>query len=329
MASSTSMDELSPTPSVGPSIEFSLANGQIFQRVIENPARFNLTPTDRLLLEEGRQSMINRTRYGFLLGATLSPLPLFRGQYAINNLRKLPPLMDRVTQKPNPAVIRARLFWIAQSVVLTTLGSGLGTWLGFKLGLRSMERSLSSHPGCRERVMEAFSQARKELESAPLDQQPSLTARNLPSSQPSQRMTIQNENHDRSFQDQEEDLLRPSPRDLSNLNNTSQTPDSPQTFYEPAGSSRWEQLRRSPQSHPSTWQTIREQNLKQPPNLSSPSSSSALETSSGFDGRPSPLGSSNLDPPQSQDEFEKLLERERNLSAGLLHPSDRYSSTKP
>ncbi|OAV98705.1 hypothetical protein PTTG_08901 [Puccinia triticina 1-1 BBBD Race 1] len=298
-----------------PPIEFSLANGQIFQRVIENPARFNLSPADRLLLEEGRQSMINRTRFGFLLGATLSPLPLFRGQYAIANLRKLPPLMDRVTQQPNPAVIRARLFWIAQSVVLTTLGSGLGTWLGFKLGLRAMEQSLAGLPGCRERVMEAFGLARRELESAPRDQQPSPPAK---ASQPLRGSPT--DQHDGSFQAQEEDELlmrRSSPtHDLLH-----QAPDPAQASHDDsAGRSRWEELRRSPQSHPSTWQAIREQNARQlaPPKRPSP----PAQQPSGVD--PAPPG-----PSESQDEFEKLLERERNLSAGLLSPADRYSSSKP
>ncbi|POV96687.1 hypothetical protein PSTT_15501 [Puccinia striiformis] len=288
MSSSALMDGSSSTGSDSP-IEFSLTNGQVssffhsngyLQRdtnsVMENPSRFNLNPTDRLLLEEGRTSMINRTRYGFLLGATLSPLPLFRGQYAISNLRNLPPLIDRVTQKPNPMVIRARLFWIAQSVVLTTIGSGLGTWLGFKLGLRSMENSLSSLPGSRQRVMEAFNQARQELESEPLDHQSHISPVSRTTKTSHKPTSINIENHDRSFQEQEEDLLKPSSSPiLSNTSHQHSTPD--HSKQEPTRSSRWEELRRSPQPHPSTWQTIREQNSpKQPPNSSPPSKSNII-----------------------------------------------------
>ncbi|KNF00176.1 hypothetical protein PSTG_06586 [Puccinia striiformis f. sp. tritici PST-78] len=333
MSSSALMDGSSSTGSDSP-IEFSLTNGQLFQRVMENPSRFNLNPTDRLLLEEGRTSMINRTRYGFLLGATLSPLPLFRGQYAISNLRNLPPLIDRVTQKPNPMVIRARLFWIAQSVVLTTIGSGLGTWLGFKLGLRSMENSLSSLPGSRQRVMEAFNQARQELESEPLDHQSHISPVSRTTKTSHKPTSINNENHDRSFQEQEEDLLKPS--SSPTLSNTSHQHSNPaHSKQEPTRSSRWEELRRSPQPHPSTWQTIREQNSpKQPPNSSPPSnrtsSSSSSSSSSSVIGNraPTTLESPNSNLSQSQDEFERLLERERNLSAGIVHPSDRYSSSK-
>ncbi|POV97272.1 hypothetical protein PSTT_15147 [Puccinia striiformis] len=259
MSSSALMDGSSSTGSDSP-IEFSLTNGQ----VMENPSRFNLNPTDRLLLEEGRTSMINRTRYGFLLGATLSPLPLFRGQYAISNLRNLPPLIDRVTQKPNPMVIRARLFWIAQSVVLTTIGSGLGTWLGFKLGLRSMENSLSSLPGSRQRVMEAFNQARQELESEPLDHQSHISPVSRTTKTSHKPTSINNENHDRSFQEQEEDLLKPS--SSPTLSNTSHQHSNPaHSKQEPTRSSRWEELRRSPQPHPSTWQTIRRTKLTNNP----------------------------------------------------------------
>jgi hypothetical protein len=39
-------------------------SGGWFEQVIENPSRFNLSPADRLLLEEGRKSMISHTRYG-------------------------------------------------------------------------------------------------------------------------------------------------------------------------------------------------------------------------------------------------------------------------
>ncbi|PLW14244.1 hypothetical protein PCANC_14482 [Puccinia coronata f. sp. avenae] len=324
MSSSASMDELSPTANSDASIEFSLTNGQIFQRVIENPSRFNLSPADRLLLEEGRKSMISHTRYGFLLGATLSPLPLFRGEYALNNLRKLPPLMDRGSQRPNPAVIRGRLIWIAQSVVLTTLGSGFGTWLGFKLGLRSMERSLSTLPGCRERVMNAFSLARQELNSgAPSEDMPRHGPGHLPRRAPSRAPVNESQDHDRSFQEDEDDLSRPSSSKQLNTNSTHLSPEATQGIQEPAGSSRWEQLRRSPQSQPSTWQTIREHNFKK-------SSPDALPYA------PDP-SSPNLQSPsihdpsqsQSQDDFEKLLERERSLSAGILPPPDRYSSTKP
>jgi len=267
---------------------------------MENPSRFNLSPADRLLLEEGRKSMISYTRYGFLLGATLSPLPLFRGEYAINNLRKLPPLMDRTTQRPNPVVIRGRLLWIAQSIFVTTVGSGFGTWLGFKLGLRSMERGLSSLPGCRERVMDAFNLARKELEAAPLD--------------PQRRASP---NHDDGLRNS---LSRSSP--VSTLSSSTTNP--PQGMQEALGtsasSSRWEELRRSPPTRPSTWQTIREQNSRQTPPSLGP-------TSPPLD--PSSSSSSPNDPSQYQDEFEKLLERERNLSAGIPPASDRYSSSRP
>lgn len=267
--------------------------------------------------------MISHTRYGFLLGATLSPLPLFRGEYALNNLRKLPPLMDRGSQRPNPAVIRGRLIWIAQSVVLTTLGSGFGTWLGFKLGLRSMERSLGTLPGCRERVMDAFSLARQELNSgAPSEDLPRHGPGHLPSNAPSRASVNESQDHDGSFQEDEDDLARPSTSKQANTNNTHLHPEVPQGIVqERAGSSRWEQLRRSPQSQPSAWQTIREHNLKKSPPDATPYTPDPSS--------PDLQSPSINDPSQSQDEFEKLLERERSLSAGILPPPDRYSSTKP
>jgi len=325
MSSSSAPIEELPSPSHP--IEFSLTNGQLFQRVMENPSRFNLSPADRLLLEEGRKSMISYTRYGFLLGATLSPLPLFRGEYAINNLRKLPPLMDRTTQRPNPVVIRGRLLWIAQSIFVTTVGSGFGTWLGFKLGLRSMERGLSSLPGCRERVMDAFNLARKELEAAPLDPQRRASPnhddglRNSPRGIKSPE-DLANENQDKSYQEQEDDYLLSRSSPVSTLSSSTTNP--PQGMQEALGtsasSSRWEELRRSPPTRPSTWQTIREQNSRQTPPSLGP-------TSPPLD--PSSSSSSPNDPSQSQDEFEKLLERERNLSAGIPPASDRYSSSRP
>ncbi|POW08082.1 hypothetical protein PSHT_09708 [Puccinia striiformis] len=324
MSSSALMDGSSSTGSDSP-IEFSLTNGQ----VMENPSRFNLNPTDRLLLEEGRTSMINRTRYGFLLGATLSPLPLFRGQYAISNLRNLPPLIDRVTQKPNPTVIRARLFWIAQSVVLTTIGSGLGTWLGFKLGLRSMENSLSSLPGSRQRVMEAFNQARQELESEPLDHQSHISPVSRTTKTSHKPTSINNENHDRSFQEQEEDLLKPS--SSPTLSNTSHQHSNPaHSKQEPT---------RSIETIPSTSSFNMANDSRTKLTKTTVQFLSSLKSNIiiiiiiiiiiGIGNRASTtLESPNSNLSQSQDEFEKLLERERNLSAGMTHPSDRYSSSK-
>ncbi|KAI9628671.1 hypothetical protein KEM48_011457 [Puccinia striiformis f. sp. tritici PST-130] len=173
------------------------------------------------LLEEGRTSMINRTRYG------------------------------PSNTKTESDVIRARLFWIAQSVVLTTIGSGLGTWLGFKLGLRSMENSLSSLPGSRQRVMEAFNQAHDPL-----------------------NLILQ---HGKRFENKTHQNNRPNSSPPSNRTSSS----------------------------------------------SSSSSSSVIGNRAS-----TTLESPNSNLSQSQDEFEKLLERERNLSAGITHPSDRYPPQK-
>lgn len=235
----------------------------------------------------------------------------------MNNLRKLPPLMDRVTQRPNPVVIRGRLVWIAQSILVTTVGSGFGTWLGFKLGLRSMERALSSLPGCRERVMDAFNMARNELEATPpVDSQGRTSSHNDGLVRDSSGGMRSSEDLAKSFQEQEDDYLLPRSSPVSTPSSSTTHPT--QGMQESLGtsSSRWEELRRSPQTRPSTWQTIREQNSKQTP--------PSLGPTSPLD----PSSSSNA-LSQSQDEFEKLLERERNLSAGITPASDRYSSSRP
>lgn len=323
--SSPIMTTLSP-------VELSLQTPLLFKRVLEKPSHYNLTLGDKLLLEDGRRSMINHTRYGFILGATLSPIPLFRGQYALQNLRHLPPLMDRESQRPNPIVLRSRLIWIVKSVVLTTLGSGLGTWIGFRLGLRSMDRSISSIPGARDRLLDAFLQARQELESN------STPAHDHPSSHPTRSSPSASKHpwsletpDDRSSQDSSEWL---PPAHSSPQSDRDQDDDGHR--MKP---SRWQELRSSPRSHPSTWEAIRNQTLRPPPSPSRspseahPAPAGRLEfdhTKDSLDPSTHPDSQLPVASSPTQDEFGRLLDRERDLSAGIIlpPPSDRpYPTT--
>ncbi|MBW0483984.1 hypothetical protein O181_023699 [Austropuccinia psidii MF-1] len=263
-----------------PAVRYSLNNGWVFESVMKNPTRYSLDETDKLLLQDGRESLVRHTRYGFLLGAVLSPLPLFRGEYALNNLSKLPPLMDRVTQRPNPVVVRARMWWVGKSVLLTTLGSGLGAWIGFTLGLKSLEQKLNSMPGCRERVIAAITQARREFESS---HNPLASDRAQEISNPSSATSFSLEDHvfDDNHLTSSPSLAHPAASSAPSVS-TSKT-------------SKWEELRKAPSVQPSAWDSIRKQHTK--PNTS-----------------PHTSELSNLTSPES---FEALLERERNISAGI------------
>ncbi|KAI8454053.1 hypothetical protein BY996DRAFT_4638384 [Phakopsora pachyrhizi] len=264
------------------------------QKVFENAQRYGLRPQDEAALIQGRQSMIQYTRWGFFLGATLAPLPLFRGMYAIKNLPKLAPLVDRVTKKPDPELIKARMIWLAKSVVATTVGSGVGTWVGFEFGLLRMNQRVRSVEGCRERLFHAFEEAHSSRDF--VADQGFYTQQNL------DEIDLQHQQN-RSDSLERQTSIK-SEVDRSNQSNFSGT-----------SGSRWEELRKSRSATPSTWETIRQkQNRPIDPDLQ-PSSSTSSSNSKDY----SVNQNSNTSAPEiSQESFEELLERERKLSSGEI-----------
>ncbi|CAH7688786.1 hypothetical protein PPACK8108_LOCUS23804 [Phakopsora pachyrhizi] len=319
-----------PVVSMNQTLEFSLQNGLAVQKVFENAQRYGLRPQDEAALIQGRQSMIQYTRWGFFLGATLAPLPLFRGMYAIKNLPKLAPLVDRVTKKPDPELIKARMIWLAKSVVATTVGSGVGTWVGFEFGLLRMNQRVRSVEGCRERLFHAFEEARKELllsnNQIPIqsryNQQLRGRSESLEQDGSRERDSSRDFVADQGFYTQQNldeiDLQHQQNRSDSLERQTSiksEVDRSNQSNFSGTSGSRWEELRKSRNATPSTWETIRQkQNRPIDPDLQ-PSSSTSSSNSKDY----SVNQNSNTSAPEiSQESFEELLERERKLSSGEI-----------
>ncbi|CAH7681474.1 hypothetical protein PPACK8108_LOCUS14073 [Phakopsora pachyrhizi] len=319
-----------PVVSMNQTLEFSLQNGLAVQKVFENAQRYGLRPQDEAALIQGRQSMIQYTRWGFFLGATLAPLPLFRGMYAIKNLPKLAPLVDRVTKKPDPELIKARMIWLAKSVVATTVGSGVGTWVGFEFGLLRMNQRVRSVEGCRERLFHAFEEARKELllsnNQIPIqsryNQQLRGRSESLEQDGSRERDSSRDFVADQGFYTQQNldeiDLQHQQNRSDSLERQTSiksEVDRSNQSNFSGTSGSRWEELRKSRSATPSTWETIRQkQNRPIDPDLQ-PSSSTSSSNSKDY----SVNQNSNTSAPEiSQESFEELLERERKLSSGEI-----------
>ncbi|KAG0148138.1 hypothetical protein CROQUDRAFT_41834, partial [Cronartium quercuum f. sp. fusiforme G11] len=265
-------------------------------QIFEKDVQFGLKPEDRDALLKGREAMIRYTRYGFMIGAMIAPIPLFRGKYAINGLANLPPLISRTTKKPDIEAIKSRMWWVTKSVAVTTVGSGIGTWTGFYLGLWKMEKAVDAVPGGRQRVERAFELARQDLGIPSAPEGASSPNLQRPSSDPNDPSTI--------FVPDEEFYQQQT---FGNQDFQPTTPSSPYTPPPPRSSSsspasvtsRWEELRREKGVGPSTWDTIRQQRAKTTPDSSSNSQS-----------EPS-------DPREAERRaFEELLERERRISSG-------------
>lgn len=225
----------------------------------------------------------------FMIGATLAPIPLFRGKYAINSLAKLPPLISRTTRQPDIEAIKARMWWLTKSVAVTTAGSYIGTWMGFYLGFRRMEKSVDQVPGGRQRVRRALELASKDLGMPPVLAASSLPEIQRPALNPGDQFEPDEQFHShQTYADRES----PSPAPLS----SSAT----------SGQSRWEELRREKGVGPSTWDTIRQQRAKAP--ADQPSAE--------------PLNSRDAE----RRAFEELLEHERKISSGDAGVSTAGSS---
>lgn len=235
--------------------------------------------------------------HSFLLGSILAPIPLFRGKYAIGSLANLPPLISRTTRKPDVEAIKSRLWWVTKSVVVTTFGTALGTWAGFFLGLRKMEKGVEAIEGGRARVARAFQRARQDLgvdqPSTSLQTDPSRPS--VESNDPSAIFVPDESFYQQTTFDNRDFQSQPLEENLPSITTSNQS----KAISPP---SRWEELRREKGVGPSAWDTIRQQNAK-----ADNSSSSSPRTPT----------SDALDPKELERKaFEELLERERKISSG-------------
>ncbi|EGG00972.1 uncharacterized protein MELLADRAFT_73102 [Melampsora larici-populina 98AG31] len=277
-------------PTSKPSInsQFSLQNGKVFQTIFENASDYGLSKSDQELLLEGRQLMITYTRLGFIIGAMISPLPFFWKSKAL--IKSFPPLVSNQTHQPDLKAIKARVWWITQSVGFTTLGSALGSWIGFYFGLKGLNRRIDRADGVRNRFEKALEDASGRIADGNVNAKRSGSGRD------------ENENQD---QDRFENP--------SNLDSNSTSTSNPTSIITTSTKSRWEELRNEKLTKPSRWEEIRgTQSKSNPiPELNKPFPTTTTTTTTTRNRNQDEMDTNTKE--IQRIEFEELLEKERRV----------------